>query len=449
MKMINRKAFLSAALCLAIISNASAAIADHVVRSKVAGIDVIVYPMGVKDIVTLAGSLPAGDSYAEEGNISVASLTGMLLDKGTKSRDKFAIAKQLDDVGAQVSFNVGEQMVAIGGKSLKKDLPLLIRILAEELRTPAFSAEELEKAKKQFEGTLRPALENTKFRAQDAYSRLVYPAGHPNRMHEIPEWLSASEQLKLDEVKAFHQKYYGPAHLTLIFVGDVDAKRIQAEIGKAFGGWTGGVDVIRSSQTEPVRAQREQRIELKDKTSVSVILGQPTGLRYLDPDSVPLRVGTAILGSGFTGRLMSTIRDKEGLTYGIGASVGGDTFVDGSWTVSAAFAPALLDKGIASTRRELDKWWQNGVTPAELAARKTNLIGTYQVGLATTEGMAGAMLQTLHRGKPLSWLDDYPSVIQALTVEQINSAIKKHLDPQKMVRVEAGTFETAAQPPAP
>ena len=87
---------------------------------------------------------------------------------------------------------------------------------------------------------------------------------------------------------------------------------------------------------------------------------------------------------------------------------------------------------------------QSGVTAAELEARKTNMIGSYQVSLATTDGMAAAMLQTLNRGKPLSWLDDYPKAIRALTVEQVNAAIRKHLDPKKMVLVEAGTFEAAA-----
>jgi zinc protease len=83
------------------------------------------------------------------------------------------------------------------------------------------------------------------------------------------------------------------------------------------------------------------------------------------------------------------------------------------------------------------------VTADELAARKLNMIGQYQVGLATTGGMAGAILTMLERGMPLSWLDDLPKAIEALTVEEVNAAIRKYVDPQKLVLVEAGTFETA------
>ncbi|MFN1222363.1 hypothetical protein, partial [Enterococcus faecium] len=88
---------------------------------------------------------------------------------------------------------------------------------------------------------------------------------------------------------------------------------------------------------------------------------------------------------------------------GISASVGDDEFVDGTWSIGATFAPALLEKGVASTQRELQKWWESGVTAQELVERKTNMIGTYEVSLSTTNGMAGQILLTLERGKPLSW----------------------------------------------
>ena len=73
-------------------------------RTRVAGVDVIVYPMGVKNVVTVHGSLPAGNVYARGGNIAAAAVAGMLLDKGTTDQDKFAVARQLDDVGALLRF---------------------------------------------------------------------------------------------------------------------------------------------------------------------------------------------------------------------------------------------------------------------------------------------------------------------------------------------------------
>jgi zinc protease len=136
---------------------------------------------------------------------------------------------------------------------------------------------------------------------------------------------------------------------------------------------------------------------------------------------------------------MGIVRDKEGLTYNIGAAVSEDSIVDGSWYISASFAPALLQKGMASTRRELDRWWKDGITDQELAARKQGLVGSYLVGLSTTGGLASAILTDLQRGYDVNRVADYPGVVKALTREEINNAIKKHLNPGDMVTVEAGS----------
>jgi zinc protease len=419
---------------------ASASIVEHIVRTQDAGVDVIAYPMGANDVITVRGSLPAGDSYAAAANIAAASITGFMLDKGTTRQNKFAIAKQLDDAGAQMAFNVGAQMVSVQARFLKKDLPLVVRLMAEELRTPAFSAEEFAKAKTQFEASVRENQQSTDQRADEALSRAIFPVGHPNRKHSAKEWLEAADKLTVEDLKAFHQKYYGPAYFTLVFVGDINASQIQQEVGKAFAGWAGGVGVVRTVSRDAVPAAHEEVVQVAGKESVSVSLGQSIGLRYQDPDTLALSVGTLILGSDFTSRLMSTVRNQEGLTYGIGAQILGDTFVDGSWAIEATFAPQLLDRGITSTQRELLKWWQGGVSAAELEARKTNVIGSYQVSLATTGGMASAILRTVNNGKPLTWLDEYRTAIQALTVDQVNTAIKKYLNPDHMVLIKAGSL---------
>jgi zinc protease len=424
---------------------ASASVADQSHRSQVAGVDLITYHTDVKQVVVILGSLPAGDAMAEPGNIAIPTLAGMMLDRGTKSLDKFAIAEKLDNVGAEIAFSVGTQSLEIRAKCLKKDLPLVIGLIAAELRTPALQLQEFNKAKQQFIGALEASAQNTEARAQEAFGRAAFPQGHPNRPHTVSEYEAAAKAATLDELKAFHAKYYGPAHMTLVVAGDVAAPEAQAEIDKAFSGWTGGQDYVRPAAPSVLKAPREVSVPLADKPSVSVLIGQPTALRYKDPDALALRVGTAILGSGFTGRLMGIVRDKEGLTYNIGAAMADDSIADGRWDISASFAPALLDKGIASTRRELDRWWKDGVTDQELAARKQGLVGGYLVGLSTTAGLANAILTDVQRGYDVSRIETYPGVVKALTRDEVNSAIKNHLNPSVMVLVKAGSVAPAAQ----
>jgi zinc protease len=436
----------------ATIMGASAAMVDNAHRSLVAGVDLITYQTGVKDVVVILGSLPAGDAMTGSGNIAIPTLTGMMLDRGTKTLDKFQIADRLDSVGAQISFGVGTQTLEIRAKCLKKDLPLVLGLIAAELRTPALSPAEFVKAKQQFLGSLQSSLQNTALRAQEAFARAIFPENHPNHPHTTEEYLAAVPSAVLGDVKSFHAKYFGPSHMTLVLAGDVPTAEAEGEVAKDFAGWTGGQDYVRPAAPASADASaggaRRITVPLNDKPSASVMLGQPTGLRYRDPDALPLRVGTAILGRGFTGRLMGTVRDREGLTYNIGAVVGEDSIVDGDWAVSASFAPSLLERGVASTRRVIESWWTDGVTDAELSAHKQGIIGGYRVGLSTAGGVAGAILTSLQRGYDLSWLDDYPQAIGAVTREQVNHAIRTHLDPGAMVLVEAGSVAGAAAAPA-
>jgi zinc protease len=432
--------FLACVACLLVTSGARASVAGDAVRADIDGIDVVVLRTDVHDVVKVTGSLRAGDDRSPAGNVALATLTGMMLDRGTAALDRFAIAQQLGNVGAGLSFSVSASTLDIGGRCLRKDLPLLISLLAQQLREPALADAELAKVKKQLDGAIRSQLEDPDFRAEDAFSRAIYPPGHPNRQPTPEAFLADSAKATVAEVRQFHAQFYGPTGMRLVIVGDVDPAAAQAEVRKAFAGWRGGSIPAAAPRAGRVAGASEQTIFIPDKTSVSVILGQATGLKYTDADVLPLRLGTRILGSGgFTSRLMSSVRDKEGLTYGISAAMSNDAFADGDWRLKADFAPSLLDKGLASTRRELDSWRAVGVTDAELKRAKSEIAGGYQVGLATTGGMAGTILLMLNRGMPLAFVDEYPARIGAISREQVNAAIKKHVDPARMTLVKAGT----------
>ncbi|MBI3886226.1 MAG: insulinase family protein [Opitutae bacterium] len=424
-------------------ATAAAQIAPNVTRTTIAGMDVLLYRTGVKDVVTLRGTFPAGDAFSADTNSAVATLTGLMLDKGTTTEDKFAIAKKLESVGAAISFSIDNQMTGFSAKCLKPDVPLVVALLAEQLRSPAFNEAEFAKVKKQYVGGLKRALDDADGRAEEAFALAVYPAGHPNRPTPSAAQIAAVESATLDEVKAFHAKYYGPAHLTVVAVGDLDVAQMQAELGRAFAGWTGGVAAMHPPAPPVGDAAKELNVFMPDKTSVTILLGQPSGVKFSDADYQALRVATGILGSGFTSRLVGNVRDTEGLTYRINSAMANDTFTAGDWKIYASFAPNLLEKGVASTKRQLAKWYDAGVTDKEVADKKTALVGQFKVGLATSDGLAGTLLATVNRGLDLSWLDQYSGKIAGLTTAEVNAAIKKHLQPDAMVLVKAGTIPGA------
>ncbi|WGY67055.1 insulinase family protein [Burkholderia cepacia] len=421
---------------------AQAGIADRVVRAQAGSIALLTYPMSPHEMVSLSGVMPLGDADAasKTANPAVPLLTGMLLQEGSARRDKVAISALLDSLGAQLSFQSDGGYVGIHGQCLTKDLPTLIDLMAEQLRQPAFKPEELAKAKTRLEAAVRNAGENPSVRASEALYRSIYPDAHLNAPVPRERMLEAIAAATLDDIKAFHRTYYGPAHMTLVVVGGADPRRLQSMVTEAFAGWSGGKDLVRQSPPPKASQADTQRIAMKDKASISVMLGQAIDLRANDADYLPLSAAVNVLGNGFTGRLMASVRDKEGLTYGIRASLSGLSLMDGGFFITSSFAPPLLDKGVASTRHILDAWWKQGITQAELDARKDGMIGRHQVAMETTGQMAAMLSQTVLQDRPLSDLDTYPQRIRALTVDQVNTAIRKYLNPDKMVWIEAGTF---------
>ena len=415
-------------------------VAARAQRRAIDGIDVVSLPTGIKDVVTFRGSLNAGDIFNPPGNPAIADLAAAMLDQGTVGRDKFEVSGLLEQAGATLTFNAGSHTLTFSGKCLRADLATVLGLLVEQLRTPRFDPAEFSKVKKQVVGAYQRRMEETDFRGGNAFARAVFPPGHPNHPPADEAYLAAVEAATLEEVKAFHAATYGPQGARLVLVGDLDAAVIDQSLKAATSGWTGGKPLPETPVASLPAQSRLEPVAMPGKTSVSVFIGQPSGLRHRDPDHLALSTGTAILGSGFfSARLLATVRGQEGLTYGIGAALNADTYSDGYWGINGTFAPELLARGLASTRRELERFVRDGVTAEELATFKGTIIGSYKVALSSTDGLAGALLNALQRGHELAYVDAYPDRIRRLTVEQINAAIKKHLHADRMITVTAGS----------
>jgi zinc protease len=416
-------------------------VAPHIKRTRTEGIDLLVCPTGVKDVVTINGILPAFDP----ANPILGPLVADMLDRGTRKHDAREIAKLLDEVGAQVDFHTDSGCVKFAVKCLKKDSQHVIDLLAEQLREPSFPADEFEKMKKLKLAEAQRLREDTDAQASIAFRRATYPPGNPMYRLTSDESIAAIEKTTNDDLQQFYKHWFGPEHCVMVVVGDVEAKEIQSQVSKSFSGWTGGLPLPAFSEATPVKSAELLVRPIPGKESVNVIMGAPSGLHRTDRDYLPLDVGTSVLGHGFTSRLTGHVRDTEGLTYGISSDLIGTGPIDQAWLIVATFAPSLLDQGLKSTHRELNEWYSNGITAAELDYRKSALTGEHYVKMATTGGMADTILETVRDGLDLSWIDEYPKQLAALTLDQVNNAIRKHVNPEKLITVEAGTLEAKSK----
>lgn len=424
-------------------------IADRIIeQTPIDGIRLLTMKTGVKDVVTITGSFLGGDQYSPQANMLIADLTAAMLDKGTKNKSKFEIADKLETVGASISFSSGQYHVRFSAKCLKADIPLVLSLLAEQLREPAFNTEDLKTLKTRLVANLKRDKEDTGKQAGEAFLRKLYPKNHPNYAYKIDNRIKMVNDIMPASLKYYHKTFYGLGNMTIVAVGDVDSEAFNSEISKSFGGWkTSPLDKKEATLTANQVKAGTEYVTIKEKTSADIYIGLSIGIDRNHEDYYPLMVGTYILGGNFSARLMQTVRDEQGLTYSIQSWVGGiDNGNDGYWVTGGSFAPQMVDRGYKATIEQLAKWVESGITKAELTAKQSTITGSYKVGLATTSGLAGQILTNAERGRPNSYLDKFPELINALTVEQINNAIQKYIDKDRMFFIAAGSLDKDGKP---
>lgn len=140
---------------------------------------------------------------------------------------------------------------------------------------------------------------------------------------------------------------------------------------------------------------------------------------------------------------MATVRDEQGLTYGIHAALEGiSTEHDGHFEIEVTLSQDRLEEGIAATLAQVRRFVEEGVTEEELAEKKDTLTGLFQTGLSTTAGLATALLINIERGFGPGYLDRYPEEIRAVTRPQVNEVVQRYLNPEALHTVVAGSVET-------
>lgn len=414
--------------------------------SPVAGITLKTMKTPVKDVVTITGSILGGDEFGPNNNSSIAELTADMLEEGTADHNKFEISEKLETVGATLSFSSDKYRVRFNARCLKENVPLVVELLGEQLRSPLFNDGDLENLKKRRVGNLKRAKENTRAQASGAFSRRLYPEGHPNHSKEIDDIIDEVMNVSVEDLRSFHANY-GLGNMVIVAVGDIDESDLSGSLQKAFGDWSlSDLEIPKRSLSANNVESSVSYISMEDKTSVDMLIGLPIGIDRKHNDYHALMMGSYILGGNFSARLMQTVRDEMGLTYGIYSYVRGvNNGNDGYWAVSGTFAPDLLEKGQKATLEQISHWISK-VTTEELEAKIQTITGSYKVGMATTGGMAGQVLRNTERGDPDSMLDEYPNIIRSITIDDVNNAVKKYIDPNKLVIVSAGSIDENGNP---
>lgn len=416
------------------------ALAERVEEVEAGPARLLLLPTEVRDVVSFRGSVWTAPDLTTDDDLA-QHLTADLLDKGTRARDRFAIAEALEGRGAQLTFYPDGLRLGFAGRALRADLPDVLALLAEQLREPLLDADEFEKERARAVAEVRRALDRTGTRASGALKRRLYPSDHPNFVRPPEAELAALEALTPERVRAFHAGHVASDRLQIAFVGDLDGDTAAEAVRAHLGDWAATGRAARFTPAAAPQPPGRETVPLTDRQNLDIRFGHAVPLRRDDDAFLALFVGVFALGGNFSGRLMQTVRDAKGLTYGISAALAGVAVEhDGHVRVGATFSQDRLDEGIAATEAVVRTFVEEGVTAEELAEKQTTLAGSHVVGLATTSGLAARLLVNAERGFPVAYLDEYPDRIHALTPEAVNAAVRRHLDPNALHLTVAGTL---------
>jgi zinc protease len=407
------------------------------------GLTLLVLENHANPTVSISGYLKAGAYFNPPDKDGLSSITAAMLNKGTAKRNKLEIAEALESVGARVNIGSNTFTVSISGQSLSRDLPLIITTLAEELREPIFPGDELDKLKTRVIASIKEDQDETRVRAYERLTQIVYPEGNP--FHRIPaeKLIGHLETISVNDVKEFYQSCYGSSSMILAVVGDVEAEKVRELVEENLGDWRGALaQEIELEETRLQTQPKHDRVQMKDKANCDVVIGHASRLRRSNPDYLAARIANSALGqSTLSSRLGLKVRDEMGLTYGINSSFSESGIGDGPFTIAVTVAPQNIDLAIDTTIEIVNDYIANGVREDELKDEQSSSIGSFKVGLATNGGMAGQISSSELFGLGVKYLDEYPSLIAALTKPQIDEAIRKYIHPEVATTVIAGTLD--------
>ncbi|MDX1741131.1 MAG: insulinase family protein, partial [Rhodothermales bacterium] len=241
--------------------------------------NVYTLPTSVLDIVSFRGSFRSCPDLTENEDLT-QSLCTSTLDKGTAHRTKIEIAEALENVGAEVHFSSAELHVRFHGRALRKDVGMVMELVAEQIRSPALPESEFEVVRVRSVAAARRTMESTADQAERALRRALFDAAHPNYGITPEETIAFYESAELSAVRQFHSEHFGARDLNIVFVGDVEPEELSEDVESAFAGWSDHREADNfSDSSKDERGSPRSYVEVPDKPNSDVAMGHAIPIR--------------------------------------------------------------------------------------------------------------------------------------------------------------------------
>jgi zinc protease len=262
------------------------------------------------------------------------------------------------------------------------------------------------------------------------------------------EIMSDAQSVKLEAVKDFHARFYGAQNGEVALVGDFEPQEVQKQLETLFGDWKAKEPYVRIAQ-----AYRDVKAEVKtldtpDKENAFFGLGVNFSMKDSDPDYPAMVMADYMLGGGLLfGRVPQRLREREGLSYTAGTMLNAPPLDDGAVMMGyAIYAPQNVSKVETGFKEEVTKAVDKGFTSDELNQARNGLLKDREQARANDQKLARELVKDLFIGRTMEFDQAVDDKLKTLDVAAVGSALKRHVDPAKLVTIKAGDFKKVAPP---
>ncbi len=383
--------------------------------------------------------------YGTEADFTGKRLASSMIDdmlaRGTKKHTFQQIKDQWDLLEAQVGFVSQPGLLDVSIQTTKDNLPAVLGLVDEILRSPTLPQDQFAIMIKESVTGLEDSKSDPQAQAFTAVARSVapYAKAHPLYTPTTQEQIDDLKKLKVAELKKW-PAMFGMSNATFAIIGDIDAAAIKAWTDKTWATWKSPKPWKRIEHKFFPTAPSELVLDFPDKASALIASVHSIDMKDDDADAPAMAAANYILGGGgFVSRLTTRLRQKDGLSYFAFSAVQLVPLdATGVFVAGGAMNPENVKKGRAALDEEITKFVASGVNAEELDGAKKGLAAGFERNLSND----GTVLSLLADGTYLERTMDYwkkqQAAIQALTLDQVNAAVKKRLRPATLIKISAG-----------
>ncbi|WP_284336865.1 M16 family metallopeptidase [Comamonas sp. NoAH] len=396
-------------------------------------------------MVDIQVSFDAGARREDPAKAGVATALSLMNAKGIKADGKLpamnenALGEAWADLGAGFDASAGKDSFSFSLRSLTVPdlLQRSVELASRQMAHPSVPAAVWQRERARWSAAIAESNTRPGTVAARAYTDAVY-SGHPYGVRTTEQTLA---RINVKDIQDWQQRMFQACRAKVSVVGAVDKARADELVAELLSrlpkdDGKGCQPLPAVPEVPALEAARDIRIPFQS-AQAQVLIGQP-GIKRNDPDFMALLVGNHILGGGgLVSRLMEEVREKRGLTYGISSDFAPGLHA-GAFTISLQTRPDQAEQARQVVQETLAMFVAEGPTEKELRDAKDNLIGSFALRIDSNRKLLANVANIAWNDLPLDYLDHWTAKVEALTVEDVRSAMQRAIQPVRMVTVVLG-----------